>query len=147
MAFAKKIRLGDLLVEKNLITGDQLQLAMSEQKKLGRNLGSTLVELGMIDENSLLNLVSSQLGIPLIDFNNYHYSDEVAKLLPEVIARRYRAIVLEDRGKDYLVGMVDPTDIYALDEIQDKLRKPVSQAIVRETALLENFDLIYRRTE
>jgi MSHA biogenesis protein MshE len=147
MAFGKKIRLGDLLVEKNLITGDQLQLAMSEQKKLGRNLGSTLVELGMIDENSLLNLVSSQLGIPLIDFNNYHYSDDVAKLLPEVIARRYRAIVLEDRGKDYLVGMVDPTDIYALDEIQGKLSKPVSQAIVRETALLENFDLIYRRTE
>ncbi|MFA9418562.1 MAG: GspE/PulE family protein [Gammaproteobacteria bacterium] len=147
MAFAKKIRLGDLLVEKNLITGDQLQLAISEQKKLGRNLGSTLVELGMIDENSLLNLVSSQLGIPLIDFNNYHYSDDVAKLLPEVIARRYRAIVLEDRGKDYLVGMVDPTDIYALDEIQGKLSKPVSQAIVREAALLENFDLIYRRTE
>ena len=146
MAFGKKIRLGDLLVEKNLITGDQLQLAISEQKKLGRNLGSTLVELGMIDENSLLNLVSSQLGIPLIDFNNYHYSDDVAKLLPEVIARRYRAIVLEDRGKDYLVGMVDPTDIYALDEIQGKLSKPVSQAIVRETALLENFDLIYRRT-
>ena len=147
MAFAKKIQLGDLLVEKNLITGDQLQVAMGEQKKLGRNLGSTLVELGMIDENSLLDLVSSQLGIPLIDFNNYHYSDDVAKLLPEVIARRYRAIVLEDRGKDYLVGMVDPTDIYALDEIQSKLSKPVSQAIVRENALLENFDLIYRRTE
>jgi len=147
MAFAKKIRLGDLVVEKKLITEDQLQLAISEQKKLGRNLGSTLVELGMIDENTLLNLVSSQLGIPLIDFNSYHYSDDVAKLLPEVIARRYRAIVLEDRGKDYLVGMVDPTDIYALDEIQSKLSKPVSQAIVRETALLENFDLIYRRTE
>ena len=147
MAFGKKIRLGDLLVEKNLITEDQLQLAIIEQKKLGRNLGSTLVEMGMIDEDSLLNLVSSQLGIPLIDFNNYHYSDELAKLLPEVIARRYRAIVLEDRGKDYLVGMVDPTDIYALDEIQSKLSKPVSQAIVREAALLENFDLIYRRTE
>ena len=147
MAFAKKIHLGDLVVEKKLITEDQLQLAIIEQKKLGRNLGSTLVELGMIDENTLLNLVSSQLGIPLIDFNNYHYSDDVAKLLPEVIARRYRAIVLEDRGKDYLVGMVDPTDIYALDEIQSKLSKPVSQAIVRETALLENFDLIYRRTE
>jgi MSHA biogenesis protein MshE len=147
VAFAKKIRLGDLVVEKKLITEDQLQFAINEQKKLGRNLGGTLVELGMIDENTLLNLVSSQLGIPLIDFSNYHYSDDVAKLLPEVIARRYRAIVLEDRGKDYLVGMVDPTDIYALDEIQSKLSKPVSQAIVRETALLENFNLIYRRTE
>ncbi len=147
MAFTKKIRLGDLLVEKGLISDEQLQQALSEQKKLGRKLGGTLVELGMIDETSLLNLLASQLNIPLIDINNYNYSNEAAKMLPESIARRYRALVLEDRGQDYLVAMADPTDIYALDEIQSKLSKPVSQAIVRETALLENFDLVYRRTE
>lgn len=147
MAFTKKIRLGDLLVEKGLITEDQLQHALSEQKKLGRKLGGTLVELGMIDENSLLNLLASQLNIPLIDINNYDYSNDVAKTLPESVARRYRALVLEDRGQDYLVAMADPTDIYALDEIQGKLDKPVSQAIVRESALLENFDLVYRRTD
>ena len=147
MAFTKKIRLGDLLVEKGLITEDQLQQALSEQKKLGRKLGGTLIELGMIDENSLLNLLASQLNIPLIDINNYNYSNEVAKLLPESIARRFRALVLEDRERDDLVAMADPTDIYSLDEIQSKLSKPVSQAIVRESALLENFDLVYRRTE
>jgi len=147
VAFTKKIRLGDLLVEKGLISEEQLQHALSEQKKLGRKLGGTLVELGMIDENSLLNLLASQLNIPLIDINNYNYSNEVAKLLPESIARRYRALVLEDKGKEYLVAMADPTDIYALDEIQSKLNKPVNQAIVRESALLENFDLVYRRTE
>jgi MSHA biogenesis protein MshE len=147
MAFTKKIRLGDLLVEKGLITEDQLQHALSEQKKLGRKLGGTLIELGMIDENSLLNLLASQLNIPLIDINNYNYSNEIAKLLPESIARRYRALVLEERDRDYLVAMADPTDIYALDEIQSKLSKPVSQAIVRESDLLENFDLVYRRTE
>ncbi|NNE63097.1 MAG: type II/IV secretion system protein, partial [Gammaproteobacteria bacterium] len=147
MAFGKKIRLGDLLVEKGLITDEQLQIALSEQKKLGRKLGSTLIELGMVSESSLLNLLSNQLGIPLIDLNNYNYSDEVAKILPETLARRYRAIVLEERDSDYLVGMADPTDIYALDEIRDKLNKPVGQAIVRESQLLENFDLVYRRTE
>ncbi len=147
MAFARKIRLGDLLVEKKLITEEQLQRALGEQKKLGRKLGGTLVELGMIDENSLLDLLANQLHIPLIDINNYDYSDEVVKLLPETIARRYRALVLEDRERDYLVAMADPTDIYALDEIQSRLNKPVSQAIVRESALLENFDLVYRRTE
>ncbi|MFT5220261.1 MAG: MSHA biogenesis protein MshE, partial [Gammaproteobacteria bacterium] len=147
MAFNKKIRLGDLLVEKGMITEEQLQRALSEQKKLGRKLGGTLIELGMIDESSLLNLLSDQLGIPLIDINNYNYSNDVAKILPESIARRYRAIILEDRADDYLVGMADPTDIYALDEIQGKLNKPVSQAIVREAALLENYDLVYRRTD
>lgn len=147
MAFGKKIRLGDLLVEKGLITDEQLQFALGEQKKLGRKLGGTLIELGMIDESSLLNLLSGQLNIPLVDLNNSNYKDEVAKLLPETLARRYRAIVLEAREDGYLVGMADPTDIYALDEIQDKLNKPVSQAIVREAELLENFDLVYRRTE
>ena len=147
MAFTKKIRLGDLLVEKGLITEEQLQHALSEQKKLGRKLGGTLIELGMIDENSLLNLLASQLNIPLIDINNYNYSNETAKLLPESIARRYRALVIDERDKDFLVAMADPTDIYALDEIQGKLNKPVAQAIVRESALLENFDLVYRRTD
>jgi len=147
MAFTKKIRLGDLLVEKELITEEQLQHALSEQKKLGRKLGGTLIELGMIDEGSLLNLLASQLNIPLIDINNYNYSNETAKLLPESIARRYRALVIEERDKDFLVAMADPTDIYALDEIQSKLNKPVAQAIVRESALLENFDLVYRRTD
>ncbi len=147
MAFTKKIRLGDLLVEKGLITGEQLQFALGEQKKLGRKLGNTLIELGMIDEASMLNLLANQLNIPLIDINNYNYSDEVAKKLPETIARRYRALVLEERERDYLVAMADPTDIYALDEIQGKLDKPVGQAIVRESDLLENFDLVYRRTD
>lgn len=147
MAFTRKIRLGDLLVEKNLITPEQLQLALVEQKKLGRKLGSALIELGMIDENSLLDLLADQLKIPLIDINNHDYSNDVAKLLPESLSRRHRALVLEERARDYLVAMADPTDIYALDEIQGKLNKPVSQAIVRESALLEQFDLVYRRTE
>jgi MSHA biogenesis protein MshE len=147
MAFTRKIRLGDLLVEKKLITEEQLKFALGEQKRLGRKLGSTLIELGMIDEDSLLNLLADQLNIPLIDINNFNYSNDIAKRLPESFSRRYRALVLEERSRDYLVGMADPTDIYALDEIQAKLNKPVSQAIVRESALLEQFDLVYRRTD
>lgn len=147
MAFRKKIRLGDLLVDQGLITSDQLEMALQEQKKMGRKLGNTLIELGMIDENSMLNLLSSQLRIPLIDLRNFNYNESVVRVLSESIARRYRAIVLEDRASDYLVGMADPTDLYALDEIQEKLSKPVSQAIVRESDLLEAFDKVYRRTE
>ena len=147
MEFRKKIRLGDLLVEKGLITNEQLQLALQEQKKLGRKLGNTLIEMGMIDEESMLGLLSSQLGIPLIDLNNFNFNEEVIRNLSESMARRYRAIVLEDRANDFLVGMADPTDLYALDEIQEKLSKPVSQAIVRESTLLVTFDRVYRRTE
>ncbi len=72
MAFVKKVRLGELLIEKGLITDSQLQLALGEQKKLGRKIGATLVELGMIDQHGLLDSLASQLGIPLIDLNNYN---------------------------------------------------------------------------
>jgi len=147
VALARKIRLGDLLVDKGLITEEQLQLALSEQKKLGRKLGRTLIELGMLDENVMLNMLADQLKIPLIDINSFNYNDDTANRLPESFARRHRALVLEERPRDYLVGMADPTDIYALDEIQSKLDKPVSQAIVHESELLEQFDLVYRRTD
>ena len=95
MAFRKKIRLGDLLVDKGLITDDQLTHALQEQKKMGRKLGGTLIELGMIDEDSILNLLSSQLGIPLVNLSNFNYDEEVVRKLSESIARRHRAIVLD----------------------------------------------------
>ncbi|MFT4650026.1 MAG: MSHA biogenesis protein MshE [Polaribacter sp.] len=147
MAFVKKRRLGELLVDNGLITVDQLKLAWQENKKVEKKLGQTLVDLGMIDEESMLQTLSTQLNIPLVDLNNYHYNDDIARLLPETIARRYRAMVLSDEGSYYLLGMADPADFYALDEIQGKLNKPIKQAIVSEVALKENFDLVYRRTE
>ena len=147
MAFSKKTPLGEVLLQQNLITQDQLQYALNEQKKLGRKLGATMVELGMIDQKTRLDQLARQLNIPYLDINNLNYSDEVAKRLPESIARRYRALVIEDRDRDYLVAMADPTDIFALDEIADKMDKPIRQAIVNEGDLLEHFDLVYRRTE
>ena len=147
MAFLKKIRLGDLLVENKLITSEQLDHALQEQQRLGIKLGNALVELGIIDEDSILKLLSRQLNIPLVNLNNYDFVEDEVRRLPEMIARRYRAIVLENREDSFLVGMADPTDIYALDEIQKKLDKSVKQAIVRESELLGTFDQIYRRTE
>lgn len=148
MAFIKKIRLGDLLVDKGLITDEQLKLALSEQKKLGKKLGGTLIELGMIDENSILNLLSNQLNIPLVDLiHGEKLNEETVRKLPETLARRYRAILLKDNEHECLLGMADPTDIYALDEIQKKLNKNIKQAIVRESHLLQVFDKVYRKTE
>ncbi|MBL7004960.1 MAG: MSHA biogenesis protein MshE, partial [Gammaproteobacteria bacterium] len=121
-------------------------LALKEQKRLGKKLGGTLIELGMIDEDSILNLLSRQLNIPLIDLINKKFDEEVVHYLPETLARRYRAIVLEETEDSFLVGMADPTDIYALDEIQHKLSKDVKQAIVRESQLLQVFDSVYRQT-
>ncbi|MCW8906446.1 MAG: GspE/PulE family protein [Sedimenticola sp.] len=143
----KKIRIGDLLVENRVISEGQLQAALAEQKKSGHKLGYTLIELGFIDEQRLLDFLSQQLQIPFIDLTSYPLKPDQVKSLSESIARRYRVIVLEVREKDVLVGMADPTDLFAYDELGHALKKRVRQAVVRESDLLEALDRMYRRSE
>jgi MSHA biogenesis protein MshE len=143
----KKIRIGDLLVQNNVITESQLGSALAEQKKAGRKLGRTLIELGYLTEDDLLNFLSQQLEIPLIDLRAYRFDADTVRKLPETHARRFRAIVLEETESDFLVGMADATDIFAYDELVRILRKSVRQAVVRESDLLRTLDMVYRRTE
>src|SRR5687768_6572006 len=91
----KKIRIGDLLVEHGVITQEQLELALKEQRKLGRKLGQTLVTLGYINEPNLLDFLSKQLGTPLVDLKHFELKPELVKKLPETVARRYRSLVLK----------------------------------------------------
>ena len=143
----KKIRIGDLLVQEELISEEQLQQALAEQKKTGRKLGKQLIDLGFVTEDAMLDLLSRQLNVPRIDVNDYALSPETARNLPETHARRFRALVLEATGKDFLVAMADPSDLFAYDEICRTLRKPVRVAVVREAELLSAIDNVYRRTE
>ncbi len=143
----KKIRIGDLLVQNKIISQLQLDSALSEQKTTGRKLGRILVENGYIDEVQLLEFLSRQLNIPYIDLKHFRFSAESVRLIPEIHARRYRAIVLDASGVDVLVGMADPTDIFAFDELSRILQRPIRTAVVCESDLLKTFDTLYRRTQ
>lgn len=143
----KKIRLGDLLVDNGIITAEQLQHALAEQKKLGSKLGRTLIELGFISEAEMLRFLSRQLRIPLVDLRHYKFDPQLVRKLPETYARRFRSIVLAEDEGSYTVGMADPTDIFAYDEISRLLPKQVRVAVVSETELLRTFDTVYRRTD
>jgi len=146
-AAAKKIRIGDLLVENGLITAEQLQHALSEQRRLGAKLGRTLIDLGMVSENDMLALLSRQLAIPLIDLRSYRFDPALVRMLPETLARRFRSIVLKEEGGAYLVGMADPTDLFAFDELARVLGREVRLALVREDEVLRTFDGVYRKTD
>jgi MSHA biogenesis protein MshE len=143
----KKIRLGDLLVESKAISEEQLQSALQEQKKTGRKLGRVLVENGYIQEDKVLEVLSRQLGIPYIDLKHYKFNPDVVKLLPELQARRFRSIVLAKTEDGLLVGMADPTDIFAFDELARVLGGSIRLAVVREGDLLKTVDLVYRKTD
>jgi MSHA biogenesis protein MshE len=142
---SKRVRIGDLLVEKAMISETQLQHALQEQKITGRKLGSQLVDLGYVGENELLNLLSTQLQIPFVELRQFRFDTHLVQTLPETSARRYRVIVLREDVDGLLLGMADPTDIFCLDELQRILQKNVKPAVVRESELLDVLDIAYSR--
>ncbi|MCD8552183.1 MAG: Flp pilus assembly complex ATPase component TadA [Shewanella xiamenensis] len=143
-----KMRLGDLLVQESIITEEQLQQALGEQRKTGHKLGRTLIELRSITETQLLQFLSQQLNLPLLDISKRPIPAEVVSLIPEVQARRFRALAVEDRGDTVLVAMSDPADLQALDHLEILIApKKLSVAVAPEQQLLQAFDNLYRRTD
>lgn len=147
MDITKKIRIGDLLVQNLIITQEQLISALAEQKKTGRQLGRTLINLNFVTETELLNFLSQQLKIPFIDIVQYPRKPEIIKLLSETIARRFRVMLLENNEFDVLLAMADPTDLMCLDELTRILKKTIRPAVVKESDLLMVIDQSYRRTD
>lgn len=147
MAVKQKIRLGDLLVSKKLITQGQLDQALERQVESNKKLGALLIELGFIDQVQLTQLLSDQLRLPIIHLQDETLDPDVSGKLPESYARRFLAILLNETQDRATVGMVDPLDIIALDEVERILGKTVDVALVYEEALLTALDLLYRRTE
>jgi MSHA biogenesis protein MshE len=147
MDVIKKGSIGDLLLKNQLITEQQLQLALIEQKKTGKKLGRVFVELGFIEELKFLRILSQHLKIPLLDLTRYAKKADVIKKLPEKLARRFRVLLLEDNAHDVLLAMVDPTDLMALDELRRVLGKTIRPAFVLEADLLSAIDQYYRRTD
>src|SRR3954463_839868 len=146
-AVATKVRLGDVLVERKVVSREQLRLALEEQKRSGRRLGRVMVENGFCNAEQIAGALARQLAIPYVNLKFYNLSNDVVRRLPESQARRFRALVLEDRKDSYLVGMADPTDLFAADELQRSLKRNIHVAAVSEEQLLQTIDRLYRRTE
>ena len=143
-----KMRLGDLLVHEHMITEAQLSEALNVQAATGRKLGSTLITLEFISEPQLLRFLAQQLQVPFLDISQRKISHDVSKLLSEVYARRYRALVIEDNGDSVLVGMSDPADLRGLDQLATMLApKRIDLAVVQESQIMAAFDNVYRRTD
>jgi MSHA biogenesis protein MshE len=148
MGRPEKIRLGDVLVAQKAISQDQLKIALEQQKKSGRKLGRVLIEQGFVNDEQICEAISRQLNIPFVNLKFYNFNQDLVRRLPEAQARRFRAIVLEDRRRDnMLVGMADPTDLFAYDELGRILKSEIEAAVVSEAVLLQTVDRIYRRTE
>lgn len=144
----QKIRLGDLLIQQGLLTEEQLKIALDEQKRTGRKLGRVFVESGYVTEAGISQALARQLRIPFIELKSFTPRADLIKLLPEAPARRFRALVLGEMPDGRLqIGMSDPTDLQAYDEITRLVRREIELAVVTESELLAMVDRVYHRGE
>lgn len=147
MARPEKIRLGEILVRQNFMTQAQLDQALEEQRKTGRRLGRVIAEKGYANERQIAEAVASQLNIPFLDLGQYELDVKQVQKLPEVQSRRFRAILLEERPNSFLIAMVDPSDVYAYDELIRLLKREIDIVVVQESLLMQTIDRSYRQTE
>jgi len=147
MARPEKIRLGDLLVQQKLITQEQLIFVLGEQKRSGKKLGKVMIDNAYVTEDQISEALAKQLNIPFINLKFYNSNPEIIKKLSETHARRFRALALEERNGSLLIGMADPTDLFAFDELSRIVGRSIELAVVTEGQLLEMVDRVYSRTE
>ena len=115
----KKVRLGDLLVDNNIITNKQLDDALKEQRTNRQRLGKLLVNLGYVEEKQLLQLLAEQLNIKFIDLVGFKIDSKAIHQLNEMTARRLRALVIDEKPGHFVVVMADPTDLAKYDQLQE----------------------------
>lgn len=143
----EKLGLGDLLVKQGVISQAQLQEALHAQQLTGKKIGRLLVENGLITEEQLARATAQQLRLAYVNLKTYPFQADLVRSLPEALARRFRALVLEDRGDTLLVAMGDPLDLFAFDELTRLLKRTIEIAVVAENQLPAVFDRLYRRTD
>jgi MSHA biogenesis protein MshE len=142
-----KPRFGELLIKHQLITAENLEKVLQKQKAQGGKLSRLLVEMGFIEEDVLSTFLAKQLNIPIIDLKTYKLTPSVVQKIPESLSRRYQAILLEENAQGYLLGMVDPQDIMAIDELTHHLKQSVKLALVLEKDWLFAINSVYLHTE
>ncbi|EJC1208650.1 type II/IV secretion system protein [Vibrio parahaemolyticus] len=141
-------RLGDLLVEEGIVSEDQIQQALSAQRITGQKLGDALIDLGFITEKQMLEFLSQQLGLPLIDLGRAPVDADAVQILPEVHARRLRAMVVARNGDTLRVAMSDPADLFTQESLMNLLGEYNLEFIIAsERQLISSFDRYYRRTK
>jgi type IV pilus assembly protein PilB len=136
-------RLGELLIRENMISPQQLQKASDEQKKSGGRLGASLVKLGMIEENDLLNFLSKQYHVPSINLDEYEISDEIIKLIPEDVAAKHQVLPVHRAGASLVVAMADPSNIFAIDDIKFLTNYNVEVVVAGESQIQRGIEKYY----
>ena len=143
MVTAQKKLLGESLVEKGVITEEQLRQAEHEARADVKPLRKILTKKGLIGEDDLAVFLSQQFDLPFIDLTNYLIESEIIDLVPEVLARKHLLIPILKIGNDLTVAMVEPSDVFVVDELRMKTGLNIEPAVATETEIKKAIDQHY----
>lgn len=145
MPALKKKRFGDILVEGGLITATQLQQALSYGREEGVKLGSALQQLGFVDEVAVARTLAKQLKIPFVNLTKIVVDPEVVKGIPEILARKHKAIAIGRKKDQLLVAFADPLNIFATDEIDRQTKERLVVCVAVESQIVASIDSAYAK--
>lgn len=136
-------RLGELLVKASLITPEQLNKALAEQKAAGGRLGFNLTKLGFLNEEALTTFLSKQYNVPAINLSEFEIDPSVIKLIPLDVAKKYLVIPVNRAGSTLILAMSDPSNIFALDDIKFMTGYNVEAVVAAEGSIIEAIKKYY----
>jgi type IV pilus assembly protein PilB len=136
-------RLGDLLVKEKIITPEQLEQANKVQKEQSCRLGSALVKLGFLTDEDVTNFLSRQYGVPAINLSYFEIDPAVVKLIPFETAKRYQILPLSRVGASLTIAMVDPTNVFAMDDIKFMTGFNIEPVVASESSILAGIEKAY----
>jgi type IV pilus assembly protein PilB len=136
-------RLGDLLVKEKVITPEQLEQATKLQKDSHSRLASALVKLGFLSDEDVTNFLSRQYGVPAINLSYFEIDPAVVKLIPFETAKRYQILPLSRVGASLTIAMVDPTNVFAMDDIKFMTGFNIEPVVASESSIVEGIDKAY----
>ena len=139
-------RLGELLVRGGLISEEQLQEALVSQREHGGRLGTNLISLGHIKDHTLVDFLSQHFGVPSVDLGQIEIDERVIQIIPADVARKYTILPVSKAGAKVTIAMIDPTNVFAMDDIKFMTGYDVEPVVSSEPSLRAAIDKYYGST-
>jgi type IV pilus assembly protein PilB len=146
-AAASTERLGDLLVQEGLITREQLQQALQEQRSTGMRLGYALVKLGFVQELEITKMLARQYRVPAVDLSRFEVDEKIIKLIPADVAVKHHVLPLKREGRTLTCAMAEPTNVSIIDDLKFITRYDIFPVIAGEYTLRQQIEKYYEQTD
>jgi type IV pilus assembly protein PilB len=141
------VKLGQLLINNNLISEDQLNKALELQKKEGGRIGSNLIKLGYLTDDALIDFLSKQYGVPSISLANQEIDPSIVKFVPYDVANKYQIFPISKNGASLKLAMTDPSNVFAIDDVKFMTGYEVEPVVASEASIREAISKHYEQSD